>query len=165
MLTDIIKENLNVLFCGINPGLKSASDGHHFSGRSNRFWKVLHQAGFTPYQIEAINDFTILDFQFGLTTAVARATSRADQLSKKEFDDAIDIFKSKIEQFKPKYIAFLGKAAYKAFSGKKQITWGLQSEDFCGAKVWILPNPSGLNRGFSLGDLVTSYSELRKAII
>lgn len=165
MLTDIIKENLNVLFCGINPGLKSASDGHHFSGRSNRFWKVLHQAGFTPYQIEAINDFTILDFQFGLTTAVARATSRADQLSKKEFDDAIDIFKSKIEQFKPKYIAFLGKAAYKAFSGKKQITWGLQSEDFCGAKVWILPNPSGLNRGFSLGDLVTSYSELCKAII
>lgn len=165
MLTDIIKENLNVLFCGINPGLKSASDGHHFSGRSNRFWKVLHQAGFTPYQIEAINDFTILDFQFGLTTAVARATSRADQLSKKEFDDAIDIFKSKIEQFKPKYIAFLGKAAYKAFSGKKQIMWGLQSEDFCGAKVWILPNPSGLNRGFSLGDLVTSYSELRKAII
>lgn len=165
MLTDIIKENLSVLFCGINPGLKSASDGHHFSGRSNRFWKVLHQAGFTPYQIEAINDFTILDFQFGLTTAVARATSRADQLSKKEFDDAIDIFKSKIERFKPKYIAFLGKAAYKAFSGKKQITWGLQSEDFCGAKVWILPNPSGLNRGFSLGDLVTSYSELCKAII
>lgn len=165
MLTDIIKENLNVLFCGINPGLKSASDGHHFSGRSNRFWKVLHLAGFTPYQIEAINDINILDFEFGLTTAVARATSRADQLSKKEFDDAIEIFKGKIKEFKPKYIAFLGKAAYKAFSGKKQITWGLQPEDFCGAKVWILPNPSGLNRGFTLSDLVASYSELRKNII
>ncbi|WP_291146728.1 G/U mismatch-specific DNA glycosylase [Flavobacterium sp. UBA7680] len=165
MLTDIIKENLNVLFCGINPGLKSASDGHHFSGRSNRFWKVLHQAGFTPYQIEAINDINILDFGFGLTTAVARATSRADQLSKEEFDDAIEIFKGKIKQFKPKYIAFLGKAAYKAFSGKKQIMWGLQPEDFCGAKVWILPNPSGLNRGFTLSDLVASYSELRKTII
>ncbi|MTH15594.1 G/U mismatch-specific DNA glycosylase [Flavobacterium sp. LC2016-01] len=164
MLTDIIKEDLNVLFCGINPGLKSASDGHHFSGRSNRFWKVLHQAGFTPYQIEAINDIDILDFEFGLTTAVARATSRADQLSKEEFDDSIEIFKRKIKKFKPKYIAFLGKAAYKAFSGKKQITWGLQSEDFCGAKVWILPNPSGLNRGFTLSDLVTSYSELRKTI-
>ncbi len=165
MLTDIIKENLNVLFCGINPGLKSASDGHHFSGRSNRFWKVLHQAGFTPYEIEAINDVDILDFEFGLTTAVARATSRADQLSKEEFDDSIEIFKDKIKQFKPKYIAFLGKAAYKAFSGKKQITWGLQPEDFCGAKVWILPNPSGLNRGFTLSDLVTSYSELYKTII
>ncbi|MRX68786.1 G/U mismatch-specific uracil-DNA glycosylase [Flavobacterium resistens] len=165
MLTDIIKENLNVLFCGINPGLKSALDGHHFSGRSNRFWKVLHQAGFTPYQIEAINDIDILNFEFGLTTAVARATSRADQLSKEEFDDAIEIFRDKIKQFKPKYIAFLGKAAYKAFSGKKQITWGLQSEDFCGAKVWILPNPSGLNRGFTLSDLVTSYSELREIII
>lgn len=165
MLTDIIKENLNVLFCGINPGLKSASDGHHFSGRSNRFWKVLNLAGFTPYQIEAINDINILDFGFGLTTAVARATSRADQLAKEEFDDSIEIFKGKIKQFKPKYIAFLGKAAYKAFSGKKQITWGLQPEDFCGAKVWILPNPSGLNRGFTLSDLVVSYSELRKIII
>ncbi|WP_035647395.1 G/U mismatch-specific DNA glycosylase [Flavobacterium sp. ASV13] len=165
MLTDIIKENLNVLFCGINPGLKSASDGHHFSGRSNRFWKVLHQAGFTPYQIEAINDIDILNFEFGLTTAVARATSRADQLSKEEFDDAIEIFSDKIKQFKPKYVAFLGKAAYKAFSGKKQITWGLQPEDFCGAKVWILPNPSGLNRGFTLSDLVVSYSELREIII
>jgi len=51
MLTDIIDNNMTVVFCGINPGLKSALDGHHFSGRSNRFWKVLHQAGFTPYQI------------------------------------------------------------------------------------------------------------------
>ncbi len=165
MLTDIIKEDLTVLFCGINPGLKSASDGHHFSGRSNRFWKVLHQAGFTPNQIEAINDIDILNLGYGLTTAVARATSRADQLSKEEFNDSIEIFRKKIKQFQPKYIAFLGKAAYKAFSGKKQITWGLQSEDFCGAKVWILPNPSGLNRGFTLSDLVTSYSELYKTII
>lgn len=165
MLTDIIKEDLTVLFCGINPGLKSAADGHHFSGRSNRFWKVLHQAGFTPHQIEAINDIDILNLGYGLTTAVARATSRADQLSKKEFDDSIEIFRKKIKKFQPKYIAFLGKAAYKAFSGKKQITWGLQSEDFCGAKVWILPNPSGLNRGFTLSDLVISYSELYKIII
>lgn len=165
MLTDIIKEDLTVLFCGINPGLKSAADGHHFSGRSNRFWKVLHQAGFTQHQIEAINDIDILNLGYGLTTAVARATSRADQLSKKEFDDSIEIFRKKIKKFQPKYIAFLGKAAYKAFSDKKQITWGLQSEDFCGAKVWILPNPSGLNRGFTISDLVTSYSELHKTII
>lgn len=164
MLTDIITNNLTVLFCGINPGLKSAADGNHFSGRSNRFWKVLHQAGFTPYQIEAVNDTSILNFGYGLTTAVARATSRADQLSKDEFDDSLEIFKSKIIQFKPKYIAFLGKAAYKAFCGKKQILWGLQSEDFCGATVWILPNPSGLNRGFTIGDLVNSYGEFYRAI-
>ncbi|MFP7654883.1 G/U mismatch-specific DNA glycosylase [Chryseobacterium proteolyticum] len=164
MLTDIIAKDLNIIFCGINPGLKSADDGHHFSGRSNRFWKVLHQSGFTPYQIEAVHDTTILDFGYGLTTAVARPTSRADELSKEEFDQSLEIFKSKITTFHPKYVAFLGKAAYQAFSGKKQISWGKQSEDFCGAKVWILPNPSGLNRGFTFEDLFHSYSELYQEI-
>ncbi|KIO75549.1 formamidopyrimidine-DNA glycosylase [Pedobacter lusitanus] len=164
MLTDIISKDLKVIFCGINPGLKSASDGHHFSGRSNRFWKVLHQAGFTPYEIEPDNDATILDLGYGITTAVDRATTRADELSKDEFDNSIEAFKAKMAHFQPKYIAFLGKPAYMAFSGKKQVSWGYQAEDFCGAIVWILPNPSGLNRGFSLNDLIHYYSELHQAI-
>lgn len=164
MLTDIITSNLSVIFCGINPGLKSSNDGHHFSGKSNRFWKVLHQSGFTPYEIEAVNDTSILDFRYGLTTAVARATSRADELSKEEFDDALESFTNKIMEFQPQYIAFLGKAAYKAFSKKKEIQWGQQPEDFCGAKVWVLPNTSGLNRGFSLDQLVTYYKEFYQTI-
>lgn len=163
-LTDLIANKLTVIFCGINPGLKSAWDGHHFSGRSNRFWKVLHQAGFTAYEIEPVNDATILDFGYGLTTAVARATVRADELSKEEFDNSIETFKAKMTRFQPKYIAFLGKPAYMAFSGKKQISWGQQAEDFCGAKVWVLPNPSGLNRGFMLNDLIIHYRELYLAI-
>ncbi|RXM39164.1 G/U mismatch-specific DNA glycosylase [Chryseobacterium sp. CH21] len=164
MLTDIISTHLNVIFCGINPGLKSSNDGHHFSGRSNRFWKVLHQSGFTPYEIEAINDTSLLDFGYGLTTAVARATSRADELSKEEFDESFDNFKVKIRKYQPKYIAFLGKAAYKAFSKKKEILWGEQPEDFCGVKVWVLPNTSGLNRGFSLDGLVTYYKEFYDSV-
>ncbi|MDR6525102.1 TDG/mug DNA glycosylase family protein [Chryseobacterium rhizosphaerae] len=164
MLTDIIAVHLNVIFCGINPGLKSADEGYHFSGRSNRFWRVLHQSGFTPYEIQAVNDTSILDFGYGLTTAVARATSRADELSKEEFDESLEAFKVKITEFQPRYIAFLGKAAYKAFSKKKEILWGKQSDDFCGARVWVLPNTSGLNRGFSLDDLVTSYREFYEAI-
>ncbi|MGE8527118.1 G/U mismatch-specific DNA glycosylase [Chryseobacterium rhizosphaerae] len=164
MLTDIIAVHLNVIFCGINPGLKSADEGHHFSGRSNRFWRVLHQSGFTPYEIQAVNDTSILDFGYGLTTAVARATSRADELSKEEFDESLEAFKVKITEFQPRYIVFLGKVAYKAFSKKKEILWGKQSDDFCGARVWVLPNTSGLNRGFSLDDLVTSYREFYEAI-
>lgn len=164
MLTDIITTNLSVIFCGINPGLKSSNDGHHFSGKSNRFWKVLHQSGFTPYEVEAVNDTSILDFGYGLTTAVAKATSRADELSKEEFNDALESFTNKIMEFQPKYLAFLGKAAYKAFSKKKEIIWGHQPEDFCGAKVWVLPNTSGLNRGFSIDQLVTYYKEFYQTI-
>ncbi|MDP9959231.1 G/U mismatch-specific DNA glycosylase [Chryseobacterium lathyri] len=164
MLKDIIAKNLTVIFCGINPGLKSAENGHHFSGKSNRFWKVMHKAGFTPYQIEAENDRDILDFGYGLTIAVERATSRADELSKDEFDSSLELFKAKMTAFQPRYIVFLGKAAYQAFSKKKQIPWGPQSEDFCGARVWVLPNTSGLNRGFTLDDLVESYSGFYKEI-
>ncbi|MGG5211076.1 G/U mismatch-specific DNA glycosylase [Chryseobacterium sp. MIQD13] len=164
MLKDIIAKNLTVIFCGINPGLKSAEDGHHFSGKSNRFWKVMHKAGFTPYQIEAENDRNILDFGYGLTTAVARATSRADELSKNEFDDSLEDFSLKMTEFQPKYIVFLGKAAYQAFFKKKQISWGPQHEDFCGSGVWVLPNTSGLNRGFTLDDLVAAYREFYNQI-
>lgn len=163
-LTDIISKDLRIIFCGINPGLKSASDGHHFSGRSNRFWKVLHQAGFTPHEIQPANDSSILNFGYGLTTAVERATARADELSKDEFDNSIHAFKNKMAHFTPGYIAFLGKPAYMAFSGKKKLVWGDQGEIFCGARVWVLPNPSGLNRGFTLQDLVVSYRELYSAI-
>lgn len=165
MLRDLIKKDLKVIFCGINPGLKSAMDGHHFSGRSNRFWKVLHQSGFTPDEIDPVDDASILDLGYGLTTAVERATARADELSKEEFEDAVKIFETKMSYLQPEYIAFLGKAAYVSFSGKKEIAWGLQPEDFCGSKVWVLPNPSGLNRGFLLSDLIDHYKEFYMAIV
>lgn len=164
LLTDLISKDLNVIFCGINPGLKSAWDGHHFSGRSNRFWKVLHQAGFTTHEIQPLNDASILDFGYGLTTAVERATTRADELTKDEFHNSIEAFKVKMTKYQPRHIAFLGKMAYVAFSSKKNISWGYQAEAFCGAAVWVLPNPSGLNRGFTLSDLVTSYREMYLAI-
>lgn len=164
MLKDHIAPKLTVIFCGINPGLKSASDGHHFSTRSNRFWRVLHQAGFTPHEIVPENDKTILDFGYGLTTAVERATVRADELSKEEFAKAVEAFKKKMTLFQPKYIAFLGKPAYIAFLNKKEVLWGEQAESFCGARVWVLPNTSGLNRGFSLDDLVVHYRGLYQAI-
>jgi len=140
--------------------LKSAIDGHHFSGKSNRFWKVLHKAGFTPYQIDPLNDAEILNFGYGLTTAVARATVRADELTKKEFAESKGIFEKKMKQFQPKWIVFLGKPAYTAFSGRKKIEWGQQPENFGNAKIWVLPNPSGLNRSFRLDDLVKEYRKL-----
>ena len=164
MLPDILTTKLTIIFCGINPGLKSALDGHHFSGRSNRFWKVLHLAGFTPIEIDPLNDKTILQYGYGLTTAVARPTSRADELSKQEILSSINEFREKVKKYEPRIIAFLGKPAYLAFSGKKEVNWGLQEEGFCDAIVWVLPNPSGLNRGFTLNALVTHYKEMLDAI-
>ncbi|MGY2440281.1 G/U mismatch-specific DNA glycosylase [Pseudomonas sp. SDO52101_S400] len=159
-LEDILSEGLAVVFCGINPGLLAAEQGHHFAGRSNRFWRTLHLAGFTPHEVRPENDRSILQFHCGLTAVVERATARADQLSADEFTAATVGFERKITRYSPRFVAFLGKAAYAGLSGKKSIEWGLQDTTFGGAAVWILPNPSGRNLAFNQGQLVTAYRQL-----
>lgn len=162
-LPDLLEPGLQVIFCGINPGLRAASTGHHFEGRNNRFWRVLHLAGFTPEQIHPQDDRTVLRYGCGLTTAAPRATARAAELTRSELALAADALRSKIEQYAPRYIAFLGKMAFSAIYGTPDIKWGLQDQSFGGARAWILPNPSGLNRAFDLDALVAAYRELRIA--
>ncbi|MBV8047566.1 MAG: G/U mismatch-specific DNA glycosylase, partial [Paludibacterium sp.] len=143
-----------------NPGLKAAASGHHFAGQGNRFWPVLHRAGFTPRRLQPENDHDLLAYRCGLTTAVARPTARADQLHQQEFLAAATALRQKIELYRPRYLAFLGKSAYATLSGQRQLAWGHQNALFGGARVWLLPNPSGLNRSFRLDDLVAAYRAL-----
>jgi TDG/mug DNA glycosylase family protein len=164
-LEDILSEDLAVIFCGINPGLLAAAQGHHFAGRGNRFWRTLHRAGFTPQEITPENDRSILHFQCGLTAVVDRPTARADQLSREEFSAAAAAFEQKISRYAPRFVAFLGKAAYSALSGRRDIAWGRQPETFGNAVVWILPNPSGRNLAFSLDQLVDAYRQLHLAAL
>lgn len=163
-LPDLLEPGLSVVFCGINPGVRAASTGHHFAGRGNRFWRAVHLAGFTPEQIAPEDDHTLLQYGCGLTTVVSRPTARADQLSQWEFKAAAAEFERKIERYAPQCVAFLGKMALSAMLGNRDIPWGLQPATFGGARVWVLPNPSGLNRTFSLETLVVAYRELRLAV-
>ncbi len=163
-LEDILAGRLAVIFCGINPGMTAAAQGHHFAGRGNRFWRTLHLAGFTPELVQPENDRTILSYRCGLTAVVERPTASADQLSLHEFTAAAADFEQKIARHAPRFVAFLGKAAYAALSGQRDIAWGLQAKTFGNASVWVLPNPSGRNRGFNLEQLVTAYRELRQAV-
>jgi len=162
-LPDVLAGGLAVVFCGLNPGLSAAMSGHHFAGRSNRFWKAIHLAGFTPELMDPADDRRILQYGCGLTTVVDRPTVRADEVSRQEFKASHGALHRKIEHFAPTYLAFLGKAAYSAISDRRDIAWGLQSARFAGSVAWVLPNPSGLNRAFSLDDLVQAYRELRSA--
>lgn len=159
-LPDIIAGHLKVLFCGINPGLSAAAAGHHFIGRNNRFWQAIHLAGFTPEEIAPQEDRMILRYGCGLTTAVKRPTARADQLSPAEFTAAAAAFQQKIARYAPHFIAFLGKAAYSGMSDQRDIAWGLQPTRMEGAAIWVLPNPSGRNRSFTLDRLVGAYRQL-----
>jgi double-stranded uracil-DNA glycosylase len=159
-LPDIIADRLAVVFCGINPGMVAAATGHHFAGRGNRFWRVIHLAGFTPEEILAENDHTILQYQCGLTTVVDRATARADQLSAQDFIAVAAHFERKVARYSPRFVGFLGKAAYSVISGQREIAWGSQPVAFDGAAVWVLPNPSGRNRAFTLDQPVSAYRQL-----
>lgn len=162
-LPDLLSSDLDVVFCGINPALSAAQAGHHFSSHSNRFWRVLHLAGFTPHLIQSEDDRTILQYRCGLTAAVERPTVRASEITSREFREAAEELERKIRRYRPRYLAFLGRPAFAAIFRQRSVDWGQQSIMFGGAEVWVLPNPSGLNRGFSLDALVSSYRDLRTA--
>jgi TDG/mug DNA glycosylase family protein len=164
VLPDILARRLDVIFCGVNPGLTAAVAGHHFVSGSNRFWRVLHRAGFTPDEISPEHDRTILQYGCGLTTVVERATARADQVAVHEFALAAARFERKIAHYAPRFVAFLGKAAYAALAGQSEIPWGRQADTFGGAAAWVLPNPSGRNRAFTLEQLVGAYRALYRAV-
>jgi TDG/mug DNA glycosylase family protein len=164
-LPDILAKGLDVVFCGINPALSAAAAGHHFVARTNRFWRVIHLAGFTPEEVHPENDRTLLQHGCGLTAVVERPTARADELTARDFAAVATRFERKIARFAPRFVAFLGKAAYSALSGEREITWGSQAAPFGGAEVWVLPNPSGRNRAFSLEQLIERYRAFHQAVV
>jgi TDG/mug DNA glycosylase family protein len=163
-LTDIISTSLNVVFCGINPGIRSAAVGLPFANRTNRFWRVLHLAGFTPRQLEPEEALLLIDHGCGLTSAVGRPTARATELSRADYTAARPVFERKIAKYRPRYLAFLGKPAVSVFLNQRNVSWGLQPATLGGSALWVLPNPSGLNCAFTIGMLTDAYRELFEAV-
>ena len=161
---DILAEGLDVIFCGINPAYSAAVDGHNFSHRNNRFWAVLHLAGFTDRQLRPEDEQQLLQFGCGFTAVVARPTRQASEITAQEFRQARPSFEAKIRRYRPQATAFLGKLALSAMTGAPHIDWGPQPFAFAGTEAWVLPNPSGLNRNFTRDALVCAYSQLRLAL-
>lgn len=161
---DVLADGLDVIFCGINPASSAVADGHNFSNRSNRFWTVLHLAGFTDTRLSPEDETRLLGFGCGISAVVTRATQRASQVTTEEFRQARPAFEAKIRRRRPRVTAFLGKRALAAMNGVSDVPWGRQSAGFGGTEAWVLPNPSGLNRSFTLDALVSAYTELRVAV-
>jgi len=161
---DLIAPGLKVLFCGINPGLYSGATGLHFARPGNRFWKVLHQSGFTGRPLDPSEESELLASGYGITCFVSRTTARADELSKEEFIEGGKILLSKLEKYKPKMLAVVGIGAYKTAFQKPKARIGLQEETFGDTLIWLLPNPSGLNANYQIDDLVRLFRELKSAV-
>jgi TDG/mug DNA glycosylase family protein len=161
-LPDILDRDLVVVFVGINPSPMAAATSHRFAGPSNRFWRVIHLADFSPVLLRADQDQLLPQYGCGLISAISRPTRRANELSRAELAAVGDALRAKIERHEPKWVAFLGKGAYSAIVARRDIAWGHQDKTLGGAKVWVLPDPSGLNR-ISLAQLVAAYGALRVA--
>jgi double-stranded uracil-DNA glycosylase len=162
---DVIAHGLDVLFCGINPGLYSAATGHHFARPGNRFWPTLYGAGFTERLLDSSEERLLLDAGCGITNLVRRATATAEALSKDELTAGRLELDRKVEQYSPRYLAVLGIGAYRTAFGRRGSTVGEQPEQQPrSTRLWVLPNPSGLNAHYQLPELVRLFSELRAAV-
>lgn len=161
---DVIAPGLRVLFCGINPGLYSGATGHHFARPGNRFWRTLHQAGFTPRLLDPGEERELLNFGYGITNLVTRATATADELAPEELIAGRKRLAAKVKRYQPRVVAVLGISAYRTAFAAKVASLGRQSELLADALVWVLPNPSGLNAHYQLASLVEHFQELRRAV-
>jgi double-stranded uracil-DNA glycosylase len=161
-LPDVVAPGLDVLFCGINPGLYSAATGHHFARPGNRFWPALHQSGFTPRQLRPSEQFTLLDFGLGLTNVVARPSARADELTREELRLGGATLTALVERYAPRFVAIVGITAYRGAFDRPKATFGEQPDGLAGARLWVLPNPSGLNAHYQLPALAAAFRELRR---
>jgi len=154
---------LRVLFCGINPGLVSAATGHHFARPGNRFWPVLHGAGFTPRQLRPAEQGELSGLGLGITNLVARATARADELSAAEMMAGGVRLRELVEQLRPGWLAVVGITAYRTAFAEPKAAVGPQDRQLGDTRVWALPNPSGLNAHWSLPAMVAEFGRLRAA--
>ncbi len=155
---------MDLVFCGVNPGLYTAWAGHHFARPGNRFWKVIHLAGFTGRQLRPSDQRQLLGCRIGITNLVARATARADELSTAELREGALVLAEKMCAFAPHWLAVLGVTAYRIAFDQPAAVVGPQAARIAATRVWLLPNPSGLNAHHQLPELVEQFGRLREAI-
>jgi double-stranded uracil-DNA glycosylase len=161
---DVVAPGLRVLFCGINPGLYTAAIGHHFGRPGNRFWPALHRSGFTPRQLAPWEEGELLALGLGITNLVARTTAVATELSKAELKEGGAQLVARLEEYRPHWLAMLGLGSYRAAFGLAAAAMGPQPGTLGPSRVWLLPNPSGLNAHYQLDDLAAEFARLREEI-
>jgi len=161
MVADVIAPDLAVLFCGINPGLYSAAVGHHFARPGNRFWKVIHAAGFTPRLLSPFEEHELLACGCGITNLVERVTAQAAELRREELEAGAARLLAKTQEYRPKILAVLGLDAYRQAFQRPHAECGRQAECLGKSQLWALPNPSGLNAHYQFASLVALFHELR----
>jgi TDG/mug DNA glycosylase family protein len=166
-LPDLLGDHTRLLFVGINPGLRAVAVQAHFGGGgSNRFYPALYRAGIVDRLIDASAGFLPQDLAhlhergLGITSLVAGASARADQLTAEQLIAGADALSERVGRIVPAVVAVLGITAYRTAFARPQARVGRQPDPLGGSPVWVVPNPSGLNKRASLADLANAYREV-----
>ena len=162
-IPDVVAPGLAVLFCGINPGLWSGALGQHFARPGNRFWPALHRSGFTPRQLRPAEQHELLSYGLGVTNLVPRTTARADELTRAELLAGAARLTGLVEEHAPRWLAVVGVTAYRTGFARPRASVGAQDDRIGDTRIWVLPNPSGLNAHYQLDALVAEFARLRAA--
>lgn len=161
---DVIAHDLRVLFCGLNPGLYSAATGHHFARPGNRFWPAMFAGGFTERLLSPFEECELLKHGYGITNLVKRASATAAELTNEELIAGGQTLIRKVRKFRPACVAVLGVTAFRTAFDQPQASVGEQDLCFGQSRVWLLPNPSGLNAHFQIPELGRLFRKLRETV-
>jgi TDG/mug DNA glycosylase family protein len=157
---------MQVLFVGINPGVRSSLTGHHFAGFSNRFWKLLYDARLVPEPIGFTDDDRLPEWGYGITNLVARPTPGIDTLRPEEYVAGRARLRRKILRHRPLIVALVGVTVFRAMFPDRRgaVAPGLQAEQIGASRVFVLPNPSGRNANFSYAEMLAAFSKLERHV-
>jgi double-stranded uracil-DNA glycosylase len=159
--SDLLKPDLELVFCGYNPSLASGRSGYHYAHPGNRFWRVLFAAGITDRLYGPEEDARLLDLGIGFTNLCARPTRRADELTREEILTGASELRAKLERLKPRAVAYTGIGVYRWFRATSKVGWGVQEVPAVpGVTDVVVPSPSGLNR-MLFDELVEHYRTLK----
>jgi TDG/mug DNA glycosylase family protein len=155
---------LRVLFSGINPGLVSAFTGHHFARPGNRFWPAMHAGGFTPRLLAPAEQGELRALGLGITNVAPRATARADELSEAELVAGGERLRALVADRRPEWLAVVGIVAYRVAFAERTAVVGPQERRIGDTRIWVLPNPSGLNAHYTPATLGVAFAALHRAV-
>jgi double-stranded uracil-DNA glycosylase len=193
-VADVIAPDLDALFVGINPGFASARAGHHFANPANPFWRLLHESGFIARPLGPSQERELLETRLGITNLVARETAGVADLTRRDIDVGREALVTKIRQHRPRAVVFVGLTAYSAFNrrkvrrpaprdlsdasdapvtpavvaeptpGRGRVVCGEQPDRFAGARVFVVPNPSGRNAHFTYAEMLAAFRDVARAL-
>jgi double-stranded uracil-DNA glycosylase len=176
-VADVIAPGLDALFVGINPGFASARAGHHFANPANPFWRLLHESGLVARRLAPVEERVLLDHGLGITNLVARATGGVADLTRNDLEYGRQALVRKVQRYRPRAVVFVGLTAYAAFErrrrprttarppvGRRRIRCGEQADRFAGARVFVVPNPSGRNAHFTRLEMRAAFRRVARAL-